>query len=220
MTWEDSEVDEEDGHHSTDKHKDDKDNHGSSESDSEETPVERPKKMLTSNRLVNSLDNSWDPTRYDEIILPRNTPGSNEVEMLTGYLGQKSNQDTPKIYGSADHTSLTGRQSLFDVIKGSIATVRYCNDSTDIRSTFNKLIDEEMIQLIVAKTNMKLELIIDTDTTEIYALIGIIYFRGLLGPNSHSHEILFSGKVGHPVFALPMSRNRLKLLIQSIMFEN
>ena len=53
-----------------------------------------------------------------------------------------------------------------------------------------------MIQLIVAKTNMKLELIIErfsekiacnsrygflrkTDTTEIHALIGIIYFQGL-----------------------------------------
>ena len=57
-------VDEEDGHHSADK---DKDDHGSSESDSEEPPVKRPKKMLTSNRLVNSLDNSLDPTRYDEI---------------------------------------------------------------------------------------------------------------------------------------------------------
>ena len=46
----DSEVDEEDGHHSADKHKDDKDDHGSSESDSEEPPVKRPKKLLTSNR--------------------------------------------------------------------------------------------------------------------------------------------------------------------------
>ena len=115
--------------------------------------------------------------------------------------------------------------------------MRYCNGFTDIRSTFDKLIDEEMIQLIVAKTNMKLELIIErfsekiacnsrygfvrkTDTTEIYALIGIIYFRGLLGLNNHSHEILFSEKAGHPVFAATMSRNRFKLLIQSIMFDD
>ena len=44
-------------------------------------------KLLTSNRLVNSLDNSLDPTRYDEITLPKNISGSNEVEILTGYLG-------------------------------------------------------------------------------------------------------------------------------------
>ena len=44
-----------------------------------------------------------------------------------------------------------------------------------------------------------------TDTTEIYALIGMIYFRGSLGLNSHLHEILFSEKAGHPVFAATMS---------------
>ena len=46
---------------------------------------------------------------------------------------------------------LANPPSLCDVINGSIA-VKYCND-------FDKLIDAEMIQLIVAKTNMKLELI-------------------------------------------------------------
>ena len=173
----DGEVDEEGRHHSADKDKDDR---GSSESDSEEPPVKRQKKLLTSNRLVNSLDNSLDPTRYDEITLPKNTTGSNEFEMLTGYLGPKSKQDTPKVYWTTD------------------------------------------LQLIVAKTNMKLELIIErfsekiscnsrygvvrkTDTTEIYALIAIIYFGGLLGLNNHSHEILFSEKAGHPVFAATMS---------------
>ena len=63
----DSEVDEEDGHHSGDNHKDDKDDHGSSESDSEKSPVKRPKEMLTSYQLVNSLN----PTMYDEITLPK-----------------------------------------------------------------------------------------------------------------------------------------------------
>ena len=91
------------------------------------------------------------------MTLPKNTSGSNEVEMLIGYLGPKSKQDTPKIHWTTDPPSLTGRQWLCDVIKGSITTVRYCNDFTDIRSTFDKLIDEEMIQLIVAKNNMKLE---------------------------------------------------------------
>ena len=121
----DGEVNEEDGHHSADKDKDNKDDHGSSESESEneEPPVKRQKKMLTSNRLVNSLDNSLDP-KYDEITLPKNTTGSNEVEMLTGYFGTKSKQDTPKIYWTADPPSLTGRQRLCDVIKGNIATVR------------------------------------------------------------------------------------------------
>ena len=94
-----------------------------------------------------------------------------------------------------------------------------------------------MIQSIVTKTNMKLELIIErfseniacnsrygflqkTDTTEIYTLIGIIYFQGLLGLTNHSHEIIFSEKAGLPVFAATMSLNRFKLLTQSIMFDD
>ena len=154
---------------------------------------------------------------YDEITLPKNTSGSNEVEMLTGYFGPKSKQDTTKFYWTTDPPSLTGRQRLCDAIKGSTATVRYCNDFTDIRSTFDKLIDEEMIQLIVAKTNMKLELIIErfsekiacnSSTTE----IGIIYFRGILGFNNHSHEILFLEEAGHPVFAATMSRKPLQII--------
>ena len=96
----DGEVDEEGSHHSADK---DKEDHGSSESDSEEPPVKRQKKLLTSNGLVNSLDNSLDTTSYEEITLPKNTTGSNEVEMLTCYLGPKSKQDTPQIYWTTDH---------------------------------------------------------------------------------------------------------------------
>ena len=103
------EVDEVDGHHSADKDKDDEDDHGSSESDNEEPPVNIQKKLLTFNRLVNSLDSSLDPTRYDEISLPRNTSGSTEIEILTGYLGPTSKQDTPKIYWTTDPPSLTGR---------------------------------------------------------------------------------------------------------------
>ena len=102
--------------------------------------------------------------------------------MLTGYLGPKSKQDTPKIYWTTDPPSLTGRQRLCDVIKVSIATVRYCNDFTDIRSTFDKLIDEEMIQLIVAKTNMKLELIIERFSEKIPCIADTVLCEKLTPP--------------------------------------
>ena len=55
--------------------------------------------------------------------------------MLTGYFGPKPNQDTPNIYWTTDPPCSTSRQRLCAVIKGSIATVRYCNDFTDISST-------------------------------------------------------------------------------------
>ena len=87
-----------------------------------------------------------------------------------------------------------------------------------------------MIELVVSCTNIRLESIINqhldkiknnsrygflhqTDSTEIRALFGLVYFRGLLGLHNHKISILFSQKAGHPVFGATMSRNRFQLLI-------
>ena len=43
------------------------------------------------------------------------------------------------------------------MIKSAVSTVRYGNVFTDIRSAFNTFITEEMVSLIVEKTNNKLE---------------------------------------------------------------
>ena len=157
-----------------------------------------PKKILTSNRLVNSIDSCLDPRNFDETSLPQNTMGTDEEQLLTGHLGPKSNINTPKINWTTTPPSTTGRQRSCDVIKSAVSTVRYANDFYDIRSTFSTLVTEEIITLIVEKTNKRLEVIIDrcaqkignnsrygfirkTDATEIYALIGLVYLRGLLG---------------------------------------
>ena len=47
-----------------------------------------------------------------------------------------------------------------------------------------------------------------------------MYFRGLLGQNNHCFEFLFSEKTGHPVFGATMSKNRMKFLIQNLMFDD
>ena len=53
-----------------------------------------------------------------------------------------------------------------------------------------------------------------------YALIGIIYLRGLLGLNDHRASLLFSDKYGHHVFGGTMSRNRFKFLMTCITFDD
>ena len=58
-----------------------------------------------------------------------------------------------------------------------------------------------------------------TDATEIKALFGLMYFRGLMGLHNHSHDILFSENAGHPMFAATMSRNRFTLLIANLSFD-
>ena len=45
-------------------------------------------------------------------------------------------------------------------------------------------------------------------------------FRGILGLNNDSVDVLFSDKAGHPVFRATMSRNRFKLLLSNLMFDD
>ena len=53
-----------------------------------------------------------------------------------------------------------------------------------------------------------------------YALFGLMYFRGLLGLNNHRYNILFSEKAGPAVFGATMSRDTFKFLISNIMFDD
>ena len=87
----------------------------------------------------------------------------------------------------------------------------------NIRDAFDLFISEEMVNLIVDSTNGKIkstlsnvtdEVLQDdtrpylrkTDKCEMYALIGLMYFRGLLGQNMHDMNPIFSEWSGHPVF--------------------
>ena len=55
---------------------------------------------------------------------------------------------------------------------------------------------------------------------EMKAFIGLIYFRGLYGQNSHRTNIIFSPKHGSPVFGACMSRNRFEFLQAHICFDD
>ena len=48
-----------------------------------------------------------------------------------------------------------------------------------------------------------------TDIAEVYAFIGLIYARGLLGQNV-SAEKMFSDSYGHPIFTATMSKKRFR----------
>ena len=131
----------------------------------QQTPVRRrhPKKTLTSNRLVNSIASCLNRSNFNEVTLPQNTVGNNEKETLTGFLGSKSKNNTPERHWTTTPPSTTGgRQRSCDVIKSAVSKVRYGNVVTDIRSAFNTLITEEMINLIVKNTNKRMEIIMNT----------------------------------------------------------
>ena len=51
-------------------------------------------------------------------------------------------------------------------------------------------------------------------------MIGLLFFRGLFGMNHHSLNILFSDTVGPPVFSATISRDRMKLLLWTLTFDD
>ena len=104
-----------------------------------------------------------------------------------------------------------------------------------IRDAFNLLFSLAMITLIVQKTNTKIELVLSqispallqnnkycylrkTDEAEVYALIGLMYCRALLGQSRHRVNYLYSS-AGHPIFAATMSRDRMKWLMHNLSFD-
>ena len=60
----------------------------------------------------------------------------------------------------------------------------------------------------------------ETDKSEIRALIGLLYMRGLLGLNYHDVELLFSKHASPDVFGATMSQQRMKFLLANITFDD
>ena len=117
-----------------------RDNIQSEQEEEIEAPhVSRHRKILTSSRLVHSIDSTLDPDNYNETTY-LNKDGC--WETLIGYLGRKSNKATQKIFWSSDicpggkHSILLGREKHLETIEDA----------------FDLLFDEEMFSLIESKT--------------------------------------------------------------------
>ena len=60
----------------------------------------------------------------------------------------------------------------------------------------------------------------ETNAAEIYALIGLVYARGLQGQNSVRTELLFSENYRHLIFSATVLENRFKFLFSKISFDD
>ena len=106
-----------------------------------------------------------------------------------------------------------------------------------MRKAFDLFITPAMVDKIVTSTNGKIEETIAglseevfedstkpyirlTDECEMYALFGLMYFRGLLGQSKHHVNDIFSERAGHPVFGRSMSRNRFNFLLAHLCFDD
>ena len=105
------------------------------------------------------------------------------------------------------------------------------------RNAFNLFVTPAMVRHIVESTNRKIEEAfanlpeeaIDDDTNpylwtmnemEMYAVFGMMYFRGLLSLNYHNVHKLFAEKTGHHVFGGTMSRERFSFLKSHLCFDD
>ena len=96
-----------------------------------------------------------------------------------------------------------------------------------------------MMGLIFEKTNLKINYVIGNtpsesknllsdkytylktmDLREMYAFIGLLYARGLLGLAMHSMKILFSLTAGHSIFSSTMSKHHFTFFSGVISFDD
>ena len=58
------------------------------------------------------------------------------------------------------------------------------------------------------------------DERELFAFIGLLYARGLLGQSMHTYKMLFSDTTGHNIFGATMSKHRFSFLIGILSFDD
>ena len=87
----------------------------------------------------------------------------------------------------------------------------------------NRKVEETMMQLqstLAADSSSRYGYIRLTNPSEVLALVGIIYMRGLLGQAHQGTNAIFYEIFGNLVFSATMSRNRSKFLIAHKSFED
>ena len=106
-----------------------------------------------------------------------------------------------------------------------------------MREAFDLFFSEEMMDLLLSSTNLKIEQTLSqqpqealrddtrlylhtTEKCELYAVIGLFYYRGLMGLNNHSVHHIFSDRTGHPVLGGAMSRDRFYFLTSHLCFDD
>jgi hypothetical protein len=173
----------------------------------EPVSVQRHKKILTPNRLINSLANSLDPTKYDPIQLPE------ELSTYDCVMIKKTKKVPAKILTWTNQAPVhTGRQGMENIMRtegGLLENARAANTPTQ---AWNLFISNAIIDIIVENTNTKIDkklseldvnaldaknLYYTNHTTEgeIRAFIGLLYARGLLGLNHHTYRLLFRDEI-------------------------
>ena len=117
-----------------------------------------PRKMLTYNRLVNSIDKSLDPNCFDPNDFGTIDDEEHET-VLTDYLVPMKNPATETILWSNNKPERVGQQRRCDVLPRSpqpSTLLLPVSGTENIRDAFYFLFTDEMTELVINNTNDKI----------------------------------------------------------------
>ena len=157
-------------------------------------------KILTKKRLVHDIDSALNEGNYDPMELPDGE--TTEWETLTGHIGPKKNPNTPIIQWTDEPPNAAGRKAKYDIVYGKPGVTPAGKHAKHPRQALELFLSPVIVNLIVMETNKKIAKTLsnlptgsvendryshykETNYEEIYALFGLMYFRGLLGLNNH-----------------------------------
>ena len=107
------------------------------------------KRLLTTNRIVNSIDSCFEVDHFDEIHVPLSSKADAKDEVIVGYLGPKSNAKYTNKNWTTKPNANAGRQCACDIIRSAVSTVRFADGINKIDDCFPKFINADMIEMIV-----------------------------------------------------------------------
>uniref|UniRef100_UPI00358F0E78 uncharacterized protein n=1 Tax=Myxine glutinosa TaxID=7769 RepID=UPI00358F0E78 len=197
--------------------------------EAEEVNPFRPKRAL---RAVNSVDTSLDPENYDPWTLPH------PPEEYTVVVEKPKRNDPGKsIHWETAQPQARGRQNIANVLAGIPGVNRNARHADTPVKAWGCFFSDDMLAVVLTNTNKKINKYLsnltpevrnsdknsylrEASATEIRALLGMLYYRGMLGQNLLDVKWLFGDRVGHPVFGATMSKNRYKFLLTKLSFDD
>ena len=127
-----------------------------------EIPAERHRKLLTKNRLVNSIDAALDMANYNPLII--RDESSVYKKKLTDPDDRKKSEEMVFTSKQPIHT---GRQRACDVLKEPSGLKGGAANANTAVDAFNLFVTNEMLEIIVTNTNRNIQKILRVKDVQI-----------------------------------------------------
>ena len=200
---------------------DDNEDGSSSKSDDKHIQPKRPKWILTYQRKVHPIDTALDETNFTLMTLPE------ELKTIQGIAkGDKNFTDTVNEFSNKKPISSRGCQQRAYILVGKPGPTATGKNTPTAIDAFYKFCTNEMIDLILERTSVKIAKILDnspeelhsqfnfmkeTGAVEICAFIGLLIYKGLYKLNTYLELPDSSEKDMDHQSSVLLSRNRFFL---------